>query len=71
VEFTIGEKVKLKSTGEVGVIVWFWEDGYGAIDAYIAFFGDKFPHTKPKEKPYILRYYTSSLEKYNKEINYG
>jgi len=59
----IGQKVKLVSTGEVGIIVWLWTDpDTGAEDAYVAFFGKRFPMNLPENKPYILRYFTSSLE---------
>jgi len=63
----IGQKVRLISTGEVGVVVWLWQDEYGDTDTYVAFWGEKFPEihysslTKP-DKPYILRYYAAGLE---------
>ena len=46
---------------ECGIIVHVWDDKYGQQDCYVAFFGKKFPDGEPKEKPYILRYYSSSL----------
>lgn len=58
----IGQKVRLSSTGEVGIVVWLWKNEYGDTDVYVAFFGMEFPVIEPKEKPYILRYYDSSLE---------
>jgi hypothetical protein len=59
----IGQKVRHPSTREVGVVVWLWESNeYGDVDAYIAFFGSQFPTGIPNEKPYVLRYYESSLE---------
>lgn len=57
----IGQKVKLLSTGEVGVVVWTWSDNYGDQDAYVAFFGNTFPTDVPEGKPYVLRYAASSL----------
>jgi hypothetical protein len=57
-----GQKVKLLSTGEVGVVVWSWKNMDGVVDAYVAFFCETFPGGEPIEKPYILRYYESSLE---------
>jgi len=60
-ELQIGQKVKLKSTKEVGIVTWLWKDEHGDTDAYVAFFGKKFPRGVPKEKPYVLRYYASSL----------
>lgn len=60
--FRVGQKVKHPSTGEVGVVVWLWEDKKAdAVDAYIAFFGKRFPKGAPKQKPYVLRYFTSGL----------
>jgi hypothetical protein len=57
----IGQKVRHISTNEVGVVVWLWADRYGDVDAYVAFFGTEFPSDPPKEKPYVLRYFASSL----------
>ena len=57
----LGQKVQLLSTGEVGVVVWLWNDD-GIEDAYIAFFGDQFPEGVPTNKPYVLRYYATSLK---------
>ena len=56
------QKVRLTSTGEVGVVVWTWRDQHGDADAYVAFFGEAFPNGAPAERPYILRYCDSSLE---------
>ena len=62
--FEPGTKVKLISTGEVGVVVHSWKNGeLDAIDYHIAFYGNEFPVAKPKEPPYVLRYLESSLEK--------
>jgi hypothetical protein len=61
----IGQRVRLKSTGEVGVVVWVWEDAELGTDTYVAFFGDDWPEGKPAEKPYILRYLEPSLELIN------
>jgi hypothetical protein len=57
----IGDKVRLTSTGEVGVVVWMWKNEQDIMDCYVAFFGDTFPEGIP-EQPYVLRYYESSLE---------
>ncbi len=57
----VGQKVKLKSTHEVGVIIWIWENKQGDDDTYVAFFGEKFPEKEPEKKPYVLHYYASSL----------
>ena len=65
---TPGQKVRLRSTGEVGIVVWTWQNEQDDTDVYVAFFGNEFPQSKydgstcPK-KPYILRYYESSLER--------
>jgi len=60
---TIGDAVRHRDTGEVGIIVWMRSSDDGAADTYVAFFGDSFPVDDPKEKPYVLRYYSTSLEK--------
>lgn len=57
----LGQKVKHISTNEVGVVIWLWADEHGDIDTYVAFFGTEFPDGPPKEKPYVLRYFASSL----------
>ena len=57
-----GQRVKHRSTGEVGIVVCAWRDEFGAVDAYVAFFGKSFPEGAPSDKPYLLRYYESSLE---------
>jgi len=49
-------------TSEFGVVVHCWlDDEIGMFDCYIAFFGSEYPDGKPPEKPYILRYSTTSL----------
>lgn len=67
----VGSKVKLVSnaddpdemTVEVGVVIHIWLSDNGCDnDAYVAFFGETFPEGVPDVKPYILRYYVSSLE---------
>jgi hypothetical protein len=47
---------------EYGTVVHCWfDDEIGAHDCYVAFFGNKQPMGKPIEKPYILRYASTSL----------
>lgn len=47
---------------EYGAVVHCWfDEGIGAYDCYVAFFGDKQPVGRPVEKPYILRYASTSL----------
>jgi hypothetical protein len=58
----IGQKVRLKSTGEMGVVVWAWQNEQGDVDTYVAFFGASFPTGEPPRPPGILRYYETSLE---------
>jgi hypothetical protein len=59
-----GAKVKLKSTGEFGVVVHAWWDSEMKIaNCYVAFFGGSFPVGKPESIPYVLRYAESSLER--------
>lgn len=59
-----GDKVRLPSTGEVGIVVWCWLEDKDQ-DVYVAFFGLEFPQGKPQEKPVVLRYMASSLERWN------
>lgn len=48
---------------EYGVVIHCWRiEELDAYDCYVAFFGSEFPTGEPNEKPYILRYYTSTLE---------
>jgi hypothetical protein len=48
---------------EFGVVVHCWLDAdFGFYDCYVAFFGSKTPEGRPPEKPYILRYASSSLK---------
>ena len=66
----VGTRVKVISTGEVGIVVYSWE--YKILqttDNYIACFGYFFPENEPTEKPYILRYLDSSLEEITGENN--
>lgn len=57
-----GDRVVLRSTGEKGVVVWTWDDD-GVTDCYVAFFGDAWPEPdRTPGRPYVLRYYASSLE---------
>jgi hypothetical protein len=57
-----GQRVKHRGTGEVGIVVHAWADAAGDTDAYVAFFGEEFPEGAPEAKPYVLRYFESSLE---------
>jgi hypothetical protein len=59
--FSVGDRVLLKSTGEVGIVVWTWDDEVLGADTYVAFFGNEFPVGAPEKKPYVLRYASSSL----------
>ena len=62
--FSPGTKVKLISTGEVGIVVHGWQNlEMDAMDYHIAFYGELFPKAEPSEPPYVLRYLESSLEK--------
>ena len=48
---------------EFGVVIHCWQnEEHQVFDCYVAFFGkDGFPKNKPSEKPYILRYASTSL----------
>lgn len=69
----IGKRVRLRSTNaengeeteEFGYIIHAWvDDEVDAVDCYVAFMGNTWPSigVKPSEKPYVLRYFLSSLE---------
>lgn len=48
---------------EEGVVVHCWlDDQLGIFDCYVAFFGSAIPEGKPTEKPYVLRYASTSLK---------
>jgi hypothetical protein len=47
---------------EVGVVVHSWKDSHGDEDVYVAFFGPSFPAGEPQQAPYLLQYYSTSLE---------
>jgi len=49
----LGQKVKLLTTDEVGVVVWIWKNQYGDTDTFVAFFGEKFPEGEPEKGPYM------------------
>jgi len=61
--FAVGDRVRLKATGEVGVVVCVWFDAEFGYDHYVAFFGHEFPQGQPASPPYILRYAATSLER--------
>jgi hypothetical protein len=47
---------------EYGVVVHCWlDDEIGAYDCYIAFFGSQRPTEEPTERPYVLRYSSTSV----------
>jgi hypothetical protein len=62
-QLSVGSKVRLIGTGEVGIIIHTWHDEFlDTTDCYVAFYGHDFPDGRPVEKPYVLRYLISSLE---------
>lgn len=65
-----GTKVRLDSLldendspqSEFGVLIHCWRDEvFSFYDCYVAFFGNEFPTAVPTEKPYVLRYASTSL----------
>lgn len=62
IKFAPGTRVRLISTGEVGIVICGWADEVMETDYYVAFFGGNFPSGKPVRKPYVLRYAGMSLE---------
>lgn len=53
---------------EFGVVVSCWLDpAVGLHDCYVAFFGRELPSGAPTEKPYILRYASTSLARLEAE----
>jgi hypothetical protein len=61
----IGDRVRLVSTGEVGIVVWSWTSDVVGPECYVAFFGAEFPSCEPTDRPYLLRYAASSLQKFD------
>ena len=48
---------------EKGVVVCTWLIDQGVYDCYVAFFGTEWPEPDQNPpKPYVLRYYDTSLE---------
>jgi len=48
---------------EYGVVVCCWMNPeMQAYDCYVAFFGKEFPTGVPSAQPYVLRYFSASLE---------
>ncbi len=62
-QLEVGQKVRLRDTGEVGVVVYLWINEHGDEDTYVAFFGNSYPDGEPTNTPYILRYFATSLER--------
>jgi len=63
VVLSVGTRVKLASTGEVGIVIHTWlNEEVHAMDCYVAFFGQSFPERKPDAIPYVLRYFANSLD---------
>jgi len=62
ISIQIGQTVRHKDTGEIGIVVWVWNDEYGDTDTYVAFYGDEMPVGKPEVQPYVLRYNAGSLQ---------
>lgn len=61
-----GRRVILRSTGEKGVVVATWPidpaDPGAGVDCWVAFFGQEWPTVGAEPpKPYMLRYYDTSL----------
>jgi len=50
---------------EYGVVVYCWPvdlgGGFMIYDCYVAFFGKEIPKGAPEERPYVLRYASTSL----------
>lgn len=65
-----GTPVVYSGTGvdEHGVVVHCWtDDETNLYDCYVAFFGIAVPEGKPERKPYVLRYFASSLRVVDEE----
>lgn len=60
-----GTRVRYDGLGdgpEFGVVVHSgYSDEIVGHDCYVAFFGTEFPTSAPDQKPYVLRYASSSL----------
>ena len=59
----VGNRVRLESTGECGIVLHTWRNDVGDVDCYVAFFGDEFPRRDEQlaRIPYVLRYGAVSL----------
>jgi hypothetical protein len=66
----IGDMVRLRSTRECGIVLLVWVNERGDRDCYVAFYGKSFPkramilrrRKRDPKRPYVLRYYDTSLE---------
>ena len=47
---------------EYGIVVVCWLEQMLFYDCYVAFFGHRWPEGMPAEKPYVLRYSSTSLK---------
>ena len=47
---------------EFGIVIHCWlDEDHSFYDCHVAFYGDALPEGAPKEKPYVLRYASTSL----------
>lgn len=52
----------LEGEPEFGIVIHCWlSDEIGGYDCHVAFYGDGLPAGKPEDKPYVLRYASTSL----------
>ena len=62
--FNRGDRVRLVSTDECGVVLHTWRDTETDLDdCYVAFFGSELPSSdsRPSRIPYVLRHSSLSL----------
>ncbi len=65
----IGDRVRLRSSRECGIVLLVWANEHGDRDCYVAFYGEAFPdhrvasrrRKRDPKRPYVLRYYETSL----------
>ncbi len=71
----IGDRVRLRSSGECGIVLLVWTDEHGCRDCYVAFYGKAFPNRRMASRrrkrgpkgPYVLRYFEVSLARVSDE----
>lgn len=59
-KLSVGDRVRLHHTNETGIVVRVYDEG-DHQDCYVCFTGIN--GVESEDKPYVLRYYSTSLER--------